>query len=193
VRVYRTDDWRLVRIFIHSAAQAAFSPDGKWLASAGNAPCYYEKGVDATIRLWDMATGRPGPVLRGFHRFVESLAWSPDGKTLLSGGDWGPDAALRLWSIDGKCLKSWAWENGGISSVAWSPDGRLIAAGGEISGSSGRALRLWQADGVQRPPLDVTELTTVHRVAWSPDGRWLAASGGHSTKPGAIVIWDTVT
>src|SRR5262245_45887160 len=54
----------------------AFSPDGKMLASGSD---------DATVRLWDVATGTEMRVLRGHTGPVLTIAFSPDGATLASG------------------------------------------------------------------------------------------------------------
>ena len=62
----------------------AFSPDGKTLASGG---------VDDSIKLWDVATGKNTATLKG-HAF--SVAFSPDGKTLASGGY---DKTIKLWGL----------------------------------------------------------------------------------------------
>jgi WD40 repeat protein len=64
---------------------AAFSPDGKTLASgSGNALPTASKSY--TLRLWDVAKRQPlGEPLQGQNSFVLSLAFSPDGKTLASG------------------------------------------------------------------------------------------------------------
>jgi WD40 repeat protein len=65
-----------------------FSPNGKWIASAGG---------DGEINLWDAVSGT---LLKSFHGHVggaTSLAFSPDGNTLLSGG---LDAAVRVWELD---------------------------------------------------------------------------------------------
>src|SRR5690348_1903702 len=70
--------------FIESVA---FSPDGKTLASAG---------VDKTIRLWDVATGRGLAALEGHTASVASVAFSPDGKTLASAS---VDETIKLWDV----------------------------------------------------------------------------------------------
>lgn len=54
----------------------AFSPDGKWLATAGD---------DNSARLWNLEE-RP-PVLHGHEMTVWSIAFRPDGQWLATGGD----------------------------------------------------------------------------------------------------------
>jgi WD40 repeat protein len=57
---------------------AAFSPDGKTLATAGD-----EKAVS----LWEVVTAKQRHVLKGHHSGVRFVAFSPDGRQLASGGD----------------------------------------------------------------------------------------------------------
>ena len=65
----------------------AFSPDGLTLASGG---------VDHSIKLWDVASGRELRTLRGHSEVVYSVAFSPDGRTLASGSD---DHSIKLWDM----------------------------------------------------------------------------------------------
>ena len=69
---------------------------------------------------------------------VRSIAWSPDGKTLVSGCT---DKTVKLWdAATGKMLASLQGYTEDVYSVAWSPDGKTLA-----SGSRDRTIRLWDA------------------------------------------------
>jgi WD40 repeat protein len=83
-------------------------------------------GLDKTIRLWDVATGKERAVLRGLKELVRSVAFTPDGKALAVGAK-----ELTLWdSVTGQKLHSLGGPPRlGIGPVAFSPDGRLLAAG----------------------------------------------------------------
>ena len=156
-----------------AASSAAFSPDGKILASGSAA--------DGTVRLWDVATHRQtGAPLTGTGT-VRSVAFSPDGKTLASGGE---DGSIRLWDVatrqqSGNTL---AGGTGEVFSVAFSPDGKALASASEDG------VWLWNVASGQIGPLS-GHLGEVLSVAFSPDGKTLATGSADDT----VRLWNVAT
>ena len=68
----------------------AFSPDGRWIVS-GNS--------DKTLKVWDAATGQRTLSLRGHTRSVDSVAFSADGRRIVSVTE----------VIDAKAVELWRW------------------------------------------------------------------------------------
>ncbi len=159
---------------------AAFSPNGKLLANA-----YGGDGITGTIGLWDVHTGELRHILKGYHGLLTCLAFSPDGKTLVSSsGDseiifWDIPTAQRRYSLTTQHIEA-------VSSVAFSPDGKTLA-----SGSYDQTLRLWDPHtGERKAVLQYPDYVT--SVAFSPDGRTLAVrwSGWQNNR---IQLLDTKT
>jgi WD40 repeat protein len=54
---------------------------------------------DGTVRLWTLDGKPAAEPFKGHHRWIKSVAFSPDGTRIVSGGD---DGTVRLWMLDGK-------------------------------------------------------------------------------------------
>ena len=113
----------------------AVSPDGTTIASA----------VEGSYRihLIATATGEVRHTLAGHTQLVDSVAYSPDGKYVVSTG-W--DKSVRVWeSASGKELVSFKGHPESINAVAVSPDGKRLA-----TASEDKSIRIWDLDKLLR-------------------------------------------
>ncbi|MFI6736920.1 WD40 repeat domain-containing serine/threonine protein kinase [Nonomuraea sp. NPDC050451] len=161
----------------------AFSPDGRVLAT-GSGDIGDPIGGDDAIRLWDAATHEQiGAPLTGHRSGVTSVAFSPDGRVLLSGGS---DDTVRLWDVKRHRQTGVPLRGHGdrVTSVAFSTDGRMFATGG-----SDNTVRLWDARSRQQIGAPLTGHTDwITSVAFSPDGRSLATGSDDET----VRLWDVL-
>ncbi|OAQ24744.1 WD40 repeat-like protein [Linnemannia elongata AG-77] len=134
------------------------------------------------ISLYDTSTWKKVCSLLGHDDYINSLAFSPDSRRLVSGSD---DKAIRVWDCsNGELLATMDGHTLTVYSVVFSPCGKKVA-----STSEDKTVRLW--DSVTGEPLFVLEghKSSVNSVKFTPDGSRLVSCADDKT----IRFWDVET
>jgi WD40 repeat protein len=163
----------------------AFSPDGRmivtgsliWDAGKGNIT-----PGNGRAQLWDAATGQPlGPPL-ALEDTVRAVAFSPDGRILLTASSKG---TLKLWDVATRQLIGGPLSHRTVIWAAtFSPDGQTV-----LSGSSDNTAQLWSAATDQLPLLAVRHEDRINAVAFPPGGRVFVTG----SSDGTAQLWDSTT
>jgi WD40 repeat protein/serine/threonine protein kinase len=160
----------------------AFSPDGKCLVSGSGGPDQQGRWWPGEVKVWDSQTGQETLSFKGHTGGVYSVAFSPDGRRLLSGGRDGTRGTLKVWNAQtGQETFSLKGHSSWVHSVAFSPDGKRL-----LSGSEDGTVKLWDAQTDQET---LTVKGASGPVAFSPDGKRLVSG----SKDKMIRLWDAET
>ena len=197
---------------LHDAGRkVAFSPDGKFLATAD---AWTPQRVKAT-KVWDLKTGR---LIRTYFDGFNCLAFFPDGSRIVTAGLKGSfKDTVRVWT---GMVKVWdaTQEPDSVTlpvdagpfdaqAMAFSPDGRQIIIGddstvltetnenGTTTGNR-KAITLWDVATREKIWHAVIEDRdhTIRDLAFGPDGKWFATVqswNGRETDPTCkVTVWD---
>lgn len=184
--------WTLSLKGIKEVSQVAFSSNVKMIAVAG---------YDGNVVLGDLTTGQILTTFKAHEDWILSVAFSPDGKTLATGG--GTDkpfdvrsqyAIVKLWDVSqpakgAKELSTLKGFSDNVRTLVFSPAGKTLAT--LISNDS---LKLWDiSTGQELSTINSTRDDRLLGIMFSPDGKSFAS--GQVVKKGQnpetiLKLWE---
>ena len=151
-----------------AATQLAFSPDGNTLVSAGG----------KRVHIWNVAERKPRHVIDAHEKTIQSIAFSPNGKWVVSGAT---DDKVKVWNVEtGKMDLEIKADQEAVNVVLFSPTGKTI-----VSGGKDRTIKLWKPKSGKKYARLWGHLDRVNCLAFNPIDQTLASGSGDST----IALW----
>src|SRR5262249_45287045 len=137
-------------------------------------------GGEKQLCVMKTTTGETLFELKGHEGSSDTVVFSRDGRTLVSGG---ADRSVRLWDLKAQReIRRFTGPIDPVGSVAISPHAKLVAASSGI----GR-IRVWNINTGKELHSQIGHESIVSTMTFSPDGKFLATAGYDRV----IHLWDT--
>ena len=138
-------------------------------------------GWNGTALIWDLETGEILQTLKHGGEYVNSVAFSPDGRFLATGSN-DPNGYIQIWDTEsGKCVSFLKGHDDDVLSVSYSKDGSRL-----LSSSYDKTARLWDIASGKEIRKFVGHTWWVWSAAFSADeSRIITAS-----QDGTSIVWD---
>jgi WD40 repeat protein len=165
IRVYSPLNGELLGVLDGSTSALLFSPDGSLLAGGL---------LDGTIRIYELNQGRYFDLIDGHLDSVTSLAFSADGKTLLSGGR---DCRISIWDMDGRFRRQ------NLNPGGTDPFQIIGLEQGNLTGDQyllGNQNSVYQVSGSDFSELFSPANASTSDIALSRDGQLLGITGSNT-------------
>jgi WD40 repeat protein len=168
---------RRVRGLAERTYDVAFSPDGRWMATASGDPGQFGK-----VTLWKTTPDGDAQPEKDLVEIIDvayAVAFSPDSKRLAAAG---ADRAIRLWDVESAQLLFTIEDHADwILDLAFSPDGKRLA-----SASRDKTSKVFDVEKKESLVTFPAHAETVYSVAWATDGKSIATAGGDNQ----VRIWN---
>jgi WD40 repeat protein len=167
----------------------AFSPDSTRIVTGGGKLIWKPVSMggkqihgDGEANVWDTRTGQKILTLKGQNKWVDSVAYSPDGTRIVTGTD---DRTAKVWDArTGQEILALNGHEKGVTAVTYSPDGKRI-----VTGSRDGIARVWNAQTGQELLALKGHEQDITAVAYSPDGKRIVTGSEDNTAK----VWDAQT
>jgi WD40 repeat protein len=179
LRVVDAETGRLLRTLgSHGDVPLALSPNGRRFVSA--AYNTRERRFDGTLKVFDSETGREICTFNGHRSAAGCVAFSPDGRLIVSGDING---SLKMWDADnGREIRTLQNDLPFVTNLAFSPDGKRF-----VSGYVDGTLKVWDTETRREVHALEGHSAGLVRVAFSPDGKRFISGGADRM----LKVWVT--
>ena len=168
-----------------------YAPDGDTIATVNL--------DDDTIQFWNVKMGKHKSTFKHTKALhfaltdreydISSVAYSPDGNTIVTGGGYykHDEGTVYLWHMRTGKRKTLYKGPNYVSALAYSPDGRTIA-----TGNQNKKIQVWHTvTGEELKAISTGHRAGVESLVYSPDGNTIATTGGYQDN--TVQLWDVIT